>query len=304
MRRLSAAMWIMLASSACRPSKVDGRPASVSIMAAESTRSAPFEYWHHLLVVPVRVNDSSDQKFILDTGAGDNVITPALCRRIGCTISGESIGKRMSGQEVRAPTSILGSLFVASRRASSVPASVFDLGLDPSIDGIVSLSFFKDVPFTIDYQARKILVEDERTLKARVARGSVSPIVIEAHELPSVTIKLALTLATGRTIAVEVDTGSDALILNDTFMGELGVAPDAPNVKTVKGRDETGYEYTRYVAVIPGPVRVAAAPEIQQRDLRVQFQRIIYDGLVGHSFLKQFTVTYDLPNRRMIFAKP
>ena len=34
------------------------------------------------------------------------------------------------------------------------------------------------------------------------------------------------------------------------------------------------------------------------------FQRIVYDGLVGNSFLKNFTVTYDLANLRMIFARP
>jgi len=32
------------------------------------------------------------------------------------------------------------------------------------------------------------------------------------------------------------------------------------------------------------------------------FQSIIYDGLAGQSFLKNFTITYDLDRSRMIFA--
>jgi hypothetical protein len=33
-------------------------------------------------------------------------------------------------------------------------------------------------------------------------------------------------------------------------------------------------------------------------------QKIIYDGLVGDAFLRNFIVTYDLQNARMIFARP
>jgi hypothetical protein len=39
-------------------------------------------------------------------------------------------------------------------------------------------------------------------------------------------------------------------------------------------------------------------------DPPVMFQEIIYDGLVGDSFLRNFTTTYDLPRSRMIFSSP
>jgi hypothetical protein len=34
------------------------------------------------------------------------------------------------------------------------------------------------------------------------------------------------------------------------------------------------------------------------------FQKIIYDGLIGDQFLRNFVTTYDLPGSRMIFAPP
>jgi hypothetical protein len=34
------------------------------------------------------------------------------------------------------------------------------------------------------------------------------------------------------------------------------------------------------------------------------FQKIIYDGLVGDSFLRSFVVTFDVWNSRMVFARP
>ena len=48
----------------------------------------------------------------------------------------------------------------------------------------------------------------------------------------------------------------------------------------------------------------SAAPAIRMTDPQVMFQEIIYDGLVGDGFLRNFTTTYDLPNSRMIFASP
>ena len=50
-------------------------------------------------------------------------------------------------------------------------------------------------------------------------------------------------------------------------------------------------------------MRVAGAPKLAQRDPDVMFQKIIYDGLVGHSFLRNFAVTFDLPNGRVVFGQ-
>jgi hypothetical protein len=33
------------------------------------------------------------------------------------------------------------------------------------------------------------------------------------------------------------------------------------------------------------------------------FQKIIYDGLVGRAFLRNFVVTFDVPNERLIFLR-
>ena len=42
--------------------------------------------------------------------------------------------------------------------------------------------------------------------------------------------------------------------------------------------------------------------ELAQRDPAVMFQKIVYDGLVGHSFLHNFAVTFDLPNERLVVS--
>jgi len=268
--------------------------------------SEAFPLWA-VAVVPVRVNDALDEKFILDTGGGANTISAALCKQIGCKTSGEIVGKRMSGQEIRFPRTTLGALQFGSHRVTSVPAAVFDLatqGLDPSIQGFISLSTLKDVPFTIDYRAHEVIVEDEASLKTRRARGVAVTVRRSDEADPIFDIFLGMKLANGKTLSLEVDTGSDAMIFNDTYLGDLGITLGGPAVKPATGTAETGHTYARYFTKIPGPVSVAVAPEIQQREVPVQVQHIVYDGLVGDAFLNQFTVTYDMPHMQMIFAKP
>ena len=73
-------------------------------------------------------------------------------------------------------------------------------------------------------------------------------------------------------------------------------------MRKVEGRDETGHEYARYFTSLRGVVRAATVPEIEQRDPDVMFQKIIYDGLVGHAFLSDFVVTFDVRNAQLIFS--
>ena len=71
----------------------------------------------------------------------------------------------------------------------------------------------------------------------------------------------------------------------------------------VEATDETGHAYRRTFTTLMGSINPAGAPDIAQRDPPVMFQEIIYDGLVGDSFLREFVVTYDLARSRMILAR-
>ncbi|MGI0085134.1 MAG: hypothetical protein ACREBQ_08635, partial [Nitrososphaerales archaeon] len=101
-----------------------------------------------------------------------------------------------------------------------------------------------------------------------------------------------------------VDTGSDILILNTRLMEQLGVREDGDGVRKVEGKDETGHIFTRYFARLDGIISLLTSQDISQQNPEVMFQDIIYDGLVGNSFLKSYTVTYDIAHSRMIFSKP
>ena len=270
------------------------------------TSTVPFRYLMHLLTVPVSVGDT-ETRFIFDTGIGVNLVSDSLARAVGAAPSGSVFtGRRMSGQEVTAPMSSLASVRLGERRSRDVPAAIFDMGAMAGLDGIggfLSLQYFRSTPVTIDYPAQVLVLEDDQSLARRAESGFPVSVQVK-HDGPSTDVHLAVRLPGGRVISAEVDAGSDQLILNQALAAEAGVDLAAEGVRTVEGHDETGHSFARSFTTLPGDLTLAAAPLIRQANPDVMFQEIIYDGLIGDRFLRNFTVTYDLPRSRMIFALP
>jgi hypothetical protein len=266
--------------------------------------AVPVEYVAHLLKIPVRAG-AIETKFIFDTGIGLNLISQDLATRVGCHPDGSTFtGRRMSGQAVTAPLGSLSSLQVGASQMRDVPVGIFDMhtmaGLG-DVEGFVSLSRFRTTPVTVDYSAGLLTLEDEASLVRRVAAGT--PVAVHVGYAGSSTeLMLNMDLPNGEPISVEVDTGSDMLILNESLAGNVGIDLQGQGVRVVEARDETGHEYVRYFTELAGDVQVTGAPSIRMTNPQVMFQKIIYDGLVGDRFLRNFTTTYDLARSRVIFA--
>src|SRR5262245_56441965 len=211
----------------------------------------------------------------------------------------------MSGQAVTTP---LARSRIAFGGSEGEPAEVgildmssFPAGLS-GIGGFLSLTFFASRPFTVDYARRAVIVETPETLEARYAAGARVSVRVE-RDGPSVTVFMPLAIPGGRTVSVEVDMGSDELILDERFAEEVGATLDGDGVRRVDGTDETGHAYTRTFTRLSGRIHPAGAPELAQDDPHVMFQRIIHDGLIGDAFLRRFLVTFDVAGETMVLAR-
>jgi hypothetical protein len=268
--------------------------------------SVAFEYRQHALLVPV-TTCGIETSFLLDTGAGLSLISDQLAARVGCVPDGSTYtGHRMSGQPLTIPLGRVGSLDLGTNSAHDITVGILDFpalaGLE-GLGGMLSLSYFRSVPVTIDYQAGLVVIEDQASLERRLDAGTAVSVQVD-YDGASTDLMLGIDLPGGRAIAVEVDTGSDTLILNESLAADAGV--DLRSHRTVKSesKDETGNEFVRYFTTMSGDIGVTGAPKIRMSNPDVMFQKIIYDGLVGDRFLRNFTTTYDLANSRMIFAVP
>lgn len=285
-----------LVGCSTKPSKVEK-----NMRVETSNSSAPIQYVSHLITVPVKVNGSIESRFILDTGIGLNLISESFCKRLNCKKSGSYTGKRMSGQEITIPLSKVDSILLGAHKLENVEVGVFPDMVD-KIDGFLSLGYFENTPFTIDYKQGLVILENENSLKLRRKSGQVVSLE-RKQDQSTLDVFLSMQIPDGSVAKVLVDTGSDSLILHERYMDRLHIKPDSPDVKKVEGKDETQHVYARYFTKIQGSVFPAQALQMKLENPKVMFQKIIYDGLVGHSYFKNFIATYNFPNDEMILSK-
>jgi hypothetical protein len=86
-------------------------------------------------------------------------------------------------------------------------------------------------------------------------------------------------------------------------MEELGINRKDNSIQSVKGKDETGHYYERFFTEIKGEISIDGNPGISQQNPRAIFQDIVYDGLIGHDFLKRYQVSFDIDHKEMVFYK-
>lgn len=263
-----------------------------------------FRHYQHLVTVPVCVG-LTEARFAVDTGAGVTLLSKALAERVGFVPRDRKFsGRRMSGQEVTAPLGSVFSLSLGNFRRDELTVGLFDLGEVPGleeIEGFLALDFFRSTPVTFDYPGGVIVPEDAESLVARAEVGIAVDVRLRVDSC-TVEVFLAIEIPGRGAVLVEVDTGSDSVILNEALVSSAGIDLAAESTRQVEGRDETGHAYTRYFARMRGDVSITGAPTIRRGDPEVMVQNIIYDDFVGDAFLRNFIFTYDVPNARMIFA--
>jgi hypothetical protein len=259
------------------------------------------------MAVPVRLGEAVSSRFLLDTGIGVTVVSKGLAGQVATVPTSEvATGRRMSGQEIASPIDLLPSLQLGGQVWHDLKVATLDLGgLHPmlsSFGGILSLGPFERLPFTLDSQRLELRLHSDGTLPAPPEPAyEEAPLEVRRNG-PDVSAFVDLEIPSGATARVEVDSGSESLILHDRFMTALGVLPGGASVRSAEGEDETGFRFVRHFARVEGEVRLKGTTSVRQRNPSVMFQRIIYDGLLGDDFLRRFNVTFDLARARIGFA--
>jgi hypothetical protein len=291
-------------SIACHPQEHKEK----NMVLSEPTWEIPFEYaGTHLLKVPVVVNEQSTH-FIFDTGIGVNLLSKSKCVEFGCKITGQQKGRRMSGQELVVPMSTVDELQFGPVSLKSTPVGVWEMkgfltegeGLR-DVHGFLSLNAIADAPLTIDYTRMKMIFETMQSLAFRRNNGHVIPIELKRNG-ESLTTFMRLSLPNGDPISVEIDLGGNILTLNASLMDRLKISKTAEDLRIENAIDETDFAYRRYFTKMAGPIYPDSLPGLGQEDLGVMFQNIIYDGLIGNSFMKRFIVTYNLQDSEIILS--
>jgi hypothetical protein len=255
--------------------------------AARATSPAviiPLEYYHgRQLAVRATVHGKA-ARFLFDTGEGVTMISPQLAAAIGCTPWGNVTGFRMLGERLDMKRCDGLNISLQGQSFTAPTAIVFDLAAisgkdDPPVDGAIGLDIFAGQAVTLDWSARRLIVETAASMAARIAHAQPVPIRL-VRDAEGLALTVDIAIPTPRGLAwMELDSGNGG----PTIFTSQAIAP-------LLGLDPVKKE--------PQPVHVSLAPGVHLAEPARVFPNMIMDGNIGAQFLSKWEVTFDLKSNR------
>jgi len=294
-------MLLVTAFVLSQPAGAKGKSTSMN-----DQKIIPYEYLaDHLILVPVTIN-GEESKFVLDTGAGMEVISTSLARKFKCKKNSSFTGSRMTGEKITLDLTEIAEIRLGQHIQTKVEVGITDIfdKLPPDfakIEGALSLSFFKSQPFTIDYAAKQIILHEPSELAALAKKGHLVKTRTERLENKTVGFFANITVNDAYRGEFEVDTGNTITILPLKAMEKAGVSKNTPGLKKVSGKNETGHDFTKYYSEVK-KISLTDHPKQVDTSHKVAFTEIIYDGVIGNEFLKLWKVTFDVSGSQMVFT--
>ena len=277
----------------------------------------PFELHSNLVIIPVKVNDGEDLKFILDTGVRTAILTDKGYVDGIPKINDRTISLMGAGDQGEI------SAYVSSGVSFNLPEGVAAVGnsililkddylqldnfLGTRIHGILGYELFSRFVVEIDYMRQQIVLHRPDRFRPRRSFIEV-PITIEDTKPYVNGVKLMTNDSTTITAKLMIDTGaSHALMLNKAADERITVP--ARNISGYLGRGLSGEIYGRMARISQLGIDkfelegvTTSFPEANAFSQSL-FERTHHQGNVGGSVLKRFRVIFDYANGKLYLKK-
>lgn len=244
------------------------------------------------LYVHARIGNGREVKLLLDTGAGINTLSEAIITGLGSQArsAGVHTGTRHNGEKITGEIWTIPSLSLGALTKRDVVVGKF---APEGADGLLSMDFFRDQPFTVNFVDRSLTLESPARVREIADKAEAIPIELKPNGPNE--LDLFVRVCTGADVSAlaEFDTGAgyNMLMLQPSYMSRLKISPGGP------GGD---FGYYVYSTVLP-EVHFCAAPSVGARHQFVGFKEgLIYEGLIGHGAFRDRRLTIDIPGRRML----
>lgn len=249
------------------------------------------------IFIKVRLNDTDSARFMLDTGGGVNVMSSQLFSKLKSTLKliGQHTGIRHNGEAITGTLYELPSLSIGSFKKNNVV--IGEYAALNNFDGLLSMDYFRDVPFTIDFINKKLILETKESMTAINARSEKIPIQLKTNGKNELEFFVKICVNDSLQANAEFDTGSGfaMLMLHPKYMAPLHIT--AP---IQKPQDMSYYIQTTSVAKLS----YCAVPSLVQTNHFAGFKEgLIYEGLIGSGMFSKTKLTIDIPSGTMIVRK-
>jgi hypothetical protein len=218
--------------------------------------------------------------FVFDTGAGITTLHPEFAAATGCRQRQRLVGYLMMGQRFETPYCEDQPMSIGAAWRGTLPtANVWDImqAFDKDakrIDGIVGLDIFAGRTLTIDFPARRLILESADSARERMQPAREVPLRI-SRELQGRTLSVSVGVPTPEgPVWMELDSGNGGtLLVSKPYAHLFGLKPDV-----------AGFQQ--------GTIPVAG--NLVARSERTMAKDMIIDGNLGMPFLKNVVLTLDL----------
>jgi len=235
-------------------------------------------------------------RFALDTGAEGSRVSQDIVDDLGIKPTGTVQAGDPSGKNSRTVSTYkIPEIDAGSAKLFGVHAfcdgGVVPKGSGAYFDGVLSYAVFKDLLLTIDYPGKKIIVSPGKLSPDQFGRALPFEIT---HGIMGVDVQVGDVKIKGH-----FDTGSDGgIMIPAKYKDKLPIVGEP----RVIGHGRSLFnEIDIYAADIKGPVTISGrqftVPTIEMTDL-------FPNANVGSRFLRNYKVTIDQQQRKMLIEKP
>jgi predicted aspartyl protease len=269
----------------------------------------PFEIVSNEILIKSKVNDGNEYRFIVDTGATQNVMDQASANAVGAVSKGEYSLTTGSGF-MKMGNANLKSIELGAIRLENVPMAVADLpafsaikGVRPA--GIIGANVLRRFLVTIDY-AKKVLIladPDQVNIPPQAVVIQAKPTLVSAG------LAVDAVLDGKVKMSLLVDTGAAFNNVSESIVKPILTMPLLP-VGSVQGVEGNKLQIgsvkfktlTLGTLAIPDPI-FSVVPVVSNEMLPPGLFSGSTMGIMGNPFWSRFRVTIDYRNCRLFLEQ-
>ena len=303
MRKFQLLMFYLLFTAVCIGAFARNKPVA----------SIPFEMVGSYVVIPVRINQSTSLRFILDSGVRNTIITELLpgdslllSFQNTRDLQGLGRGNSLNAYVSDGNTMKLGrKLQFDNKTVYVLKDDVFNLSSQTGskINGLIGSDFFDNYIVELDYTSRRLRFYEPKDMVVPKGYG-VMPMTIEKQKM-YIHLSVLETDSARRSIKMLIDTGAELSAWFQTLTNKAITIPE----KSIHGRIGEGLngEVTGIFARVPqicianfcvkDPI-VAFPDSAAIADIVRTSDR---DGTIGSQLLKRFNLIIDTFNKKFYF---
>lgn len=246
------------------------------------------------IFIDVKINGNINARFMVDTGAGVNVISEQLYEKLRPTLkeAGLHTGTRHNGEQITGMLYSVPELSLGNYVQQDVIVGVYDALRD--FDGLLSLDYFRELPFTIDFINHRLTIEDKSNLDEIRKNSTSIPIAIKRNGKHEISFFVDLCLNGNVKCKAEFDSGAgfNMLMLHPRYIETLKLKIPSESVN---------YGYYLFSTTLPSLTYCTDKETLVSKNVFVGFKEgLIYEGLVGTGMFSTRRLTINIPGSEML----